>query len=254
MEFGLNLFSIRNLLNTEEEFSNALLKLREMGYSFVQYSGVKIPFNGDTVSRVSAETGMQVVLTHMPKDRIINETESLMEEHSRFDCKNIGLGCMGTQVIADEKACKETIEKLNTAAKKMADNGFSFFYHNHHFEFIKYGGETVIDYMIKNAPYINFTLDTYWVQFGGACVAEYVEKLKGRIECVHLKDYLVNSENGYAPRFAPCGDGNINFKTLIPHMLENGVKYFIVEQDNAADLPDTLEQVKRSINYLKGEF
>ena len=254
MEFGLNLFSIRNLTNTEAEFKDTLIKLKEMGYSFIQYSGVKIPFNPELLSIVSAELDMPIVLTHMPANRIINETEALMEEHSLFGCKNIGLGCMNPQVIADEKACKETIEKLNIAAEKMVNNGFSFFYHNHHFEFIKYGGETVLDYMIKNAPYINFTLDTYWVQYGGASIAEYVEKLNGKIGCVHLKDYLVDPDKGITPRFAPVGDGNINFKSLIPKMIECGVKHFIVEQDNAADFPDTLEQVKRSINYLKGEF
>jgi len=140
----------------------------------------------------------------------------------------------------------------------MSQNGYKFFYHNHHFEFVKVDGETIFDYMIKNAPHINFTLDTFWVQYGGASISDMVDKLGGRIECVHLKDYKIFGQEGalvdHEPRFAPVGDGTIDFKSLIPKMQAAGTEYFLVEQDNAVKLPDPFGQVERSIKYLKGEF
>ena len=36
---GLNMFSIRNYLDTEEHFLEAAKKLKEMGYSYMQFSG-----------------------------------------------------------------------------------------------------------------------------------------------------------------------------------------------------------------------
>ena len=91
-----------------------------------------------------------------------------------------------------------------------------------------------------------------------ASIADVVDKLAGRIECVHLKDYKLFENKdalaGFEPRFAPVGDGTIDFKSLIPQMQAAGVKYFLVEQDNAADLPDSLGQVERSIKYLKENF
>ena len=107
--------------------------------------------------------------------------------------------------------------------------------------------------MLIDAPYINFTLDTYWIQYGGNDVVETIKKLKGRIECVHFKDYMiaVNAEGkGFEPRFAPVGDGNINFARALEAAREAGAKYFLVEQDNAALLPDTLGQVERSVKYV----
>lgn len=257
MEFGLNLYSIRNLIKTEEEFLAAANSLREMGYDYMQFSGA--PFDADLIARVSRESGLPTVLTHVPLDRIIDDVDALMEEHSRFGCTRIGVGGMGYKIMSDEKTYKETVEKMNSSAEKMAANGFSFFYHNHHTEFYKHGDQTIIDYMIENAPAINFTLDTYWVQYGGASISDYVKKLSGRIECVHLKDYRVNLSTSedkikFDPIYAPVGDGNIDFKKLIPEMISAGTKYFIVEQDNAATLPDTLGQVERSVKYLKGEF
>lgn len=258
MDFGLNLFSLRTLLQNEEGFLDTANRLKSMGYSFLQFSGC--PYNADMIARVSRESGMPIVLTHVPMNRILEDADALMEEHARFNCKNIGLGMMDTKIIADEKLCKETVEKLNLAAEKMKNNGFSFFYHNHHFEFFKRNGQTVFDYMIENAPAINFTLDTYWVQFGGADLLCLIERLKGRIGCVHLKDYRVNAtlrDDGsvvMAPLFAPVGDGNLDFKNVIAKMKQSGAEYFLVEQDNAVDFPDPLEQVGRSIKYLKKEF
>ncbi|MBQ9131688.1 MAG: sugar phosphate isomerase/epimerase [Clostridia bacterium] len=257
MKAGLNLFSIRNLLGTEEAFLDTAWKLKEMGYSYLQFSGME--FDADLIKRVSEATGLPIVLTHVPMDRILNDTDALMEEHARFGCHNIGLGAMPGHAIADESLCKETVEKLNAAGEKMAKNGFKFFYHHHHFEFFRHQGETVFDYIIKNAPYINFTADTYWLQFGGVNVAETLRKLSGRIECVHLKDYgivskIVDEKTKFEPTFVPVGSGTLDFKAAVAAAKEAGAKYFLVEQDNASKHPDTLGQVKMSIDYITNEL
>jgi sugar phosphate isomerase/epimerase len=257
-EVGINLYSIRTLVSNEADFLDTAIKLREMGYTFLQYSGG--PYDHEMIARVSNESGLPIILTHVPIDRIISDTEALMEEHAVFGCKNIGLGAMGSSVLLDEKNCKETIEKLNVAGEKMQKNGFAFYYHNHHHEFYKHNGVTVFDYMIENAPYINFTFDTYWAQFGGVSVADYVEKLNGRIGCVHLKDYKIEAKTmddgkpTVSPIFAPVGCGNIDFKAIVPKMLVAGTKYFIVEQDNAVEFDSPLDQVKKSVDYIKKEL
>ena len=254
-EVGLNLFSIRNLIKTDEEFLETAKKLKEMGYSYMQYSGA--PLEVDRIKRVSEETGMPICLTHVKYDRIVNETDALMEEHAQFNCKNIGLGAMPISTIIDETECKKAIELLNAAGEKMAKNGFKFFYHHHNYEFLKHGNQTVFDYMIENASYINFTADTYWLQYGGVDIISTLERLKGRIACVHLKDYKqrYNEETKrIEPIFSPVGDGVLNFKAIVAKLQSLGVEYYLVEQDNAALLPDTLEQVTRSVNYIKKEL
>ena len=138
MKAGLNLFSINSLIKTEEEFLQTAIKLKEMGYSYMQFSGA--PYDPDKIKRVSDASGLPVCLTHVPYNRIVNETEALMEEHAKFNCKNIGLGVMPFNSILDEKLCLETIDDLEKAAQKMKANGFNFFYHHHHFEFLKHSG------------------------------------------------------------------------------------------------------------------
>lgn len=248
MEIGLNLFSIRNLIQTEEELLQTAQTLKANGCSYLQYSGA--PYDPERLQRVSAQTGLPIVLTHVPYERIIDDTEKLMEEHKQFGCKNIGLGAMPAACLQDEAECKKAIDKLNAAAEKMHKAGFKFFYHHHHFEFLKQGGQTIFDYMIENAPYINFTLDTYWLQYGGADICDVIERLKGRVECVHLKDYkIVYLDEKFQPIFAPLGDGTLNFQKIVKAMRESGVKYFLIEQDDAANMPDSMQPILQSLSY-----
>lgn len=258
MKAGLNLFSIRTLISTEEDFLSTAEKLRDMGYSYLQYSGAE--FVPDRIKRVSEASGLPVKLTHVPLDRIIGDTDKLMEDHEVFGCHNIGLGSIRTDYVVDMDKLKANIEDLNRAAEKMKKNGFSFFLHHHHYEFYQHGGETVFDYILKNAPYINFTLDTYWMQFGGADILAFLDKLDGRIGCVHLKDYKIGKPvkvDGMAlvPRFAPVGEGLLNMKAIVDKTKALGTKYYFVEQDDACTAyDDPLDEVCRSIKYIEREL
>lgn len=252
MDAGINLYSVRNKIKTEEDFLKTARELREMGYTYMQFSGGV--YDPEIIARVSAESDLPVCLTHVPMDRIINDTDALMREHERFGCRNIGLGAMPTSIIADAEAFRQTVEKLNKAGEKMHENGFSFFYHHHHYEFYKHGGVTAFAYMIENAPHIHFTLDTYWVQYGGADILPLIRRLHGRIGCVHLKDHRIAWDpetKKFSPTFAPVGEGTLDFRKIVPEMRAAGTKYFLVEQDNAATLPDTMDEVRRSIAYVK---
>ena len=46
---------------------------------------------------------------------------------------------------------------------------------------------------------LGFTLDTYWVQVGGADTCDWLKKLKGRVECIHLKDLAIVNDEQHSP-------------------------------------------------------
>lgn len=253
MNLGLNLYSVRNLIKTEEDLTKTTAALREMGYGYLQFSGA--PFDAEMIKRVSEKTGMPFVLTHSPIDRIIDDTERLIDEHASFGCKNIGLSTIPWSLIHVEDQVKKTIEKLEAAGEKMAKNGFSLYYHNHHVDFQKFGGQTILDYFAENAPSVKFTLDIYWAQFGGEDVMSLIEKLSGKIGCVHIKDYVITFKDGkFEPLSTAIGDGNFDFPKIIAAMKKSGTEYFLVEEENAADFPETLAEVRRNVEFAKAHL
>ena len=120
-------------------------------------------------------------------------------------------------------------------------------------------GERIFDHIVENCPYINFTLDTYWLQHAGVDVLATIEKLKGRIGCVHLKDYkiVVDTKLDYfdaCSAYECVGYGNMDFKTIVPKMKEAGTEHFLVEHDTACSTPDPLGTMEKSIRYIQNEL
>ncbi|MDR0426404.1 MAG: sugar phosphate isomerase/epimerase [Clostridiales bacterium] len=252
MNVGINLYSLHTKIQSEAALIETANRLKEMGYAYLQYSGA--PFETGRLRRVIAETGLPVVLTHVPMTRILEDTRALIAEHREIGCQNIGLGMMPLACFEDETRLKETIERLERAAETMAAADCRLFYHHHHFEFARlFGGTTVFDYMLAQTTHLNFTPDTYWLQYGGVDIARYIQKCKGRVECIHLKDYAVTrDENGsFKPVFAPVGSGNIDFPALFDEMRKAGVKYYLVEQDDACQKAEPFSEVEKSVRYLK---
>lgn len=250
MNVGMNLFSLRDYIRDESSLLSTALRLKEMGYTSLQYSGAR--FESGTIARVSRQSGMPFTLTHVPMDRILNEPETLSEEHLRFGCRRIGLGMMPISILLDEKKCAETVGALQKAAERMKQCGCQLYYHNHHFEFYQRNGRTVFDDLLENAPDLQFTVDVYWLQYGGVNPVGYFDRLRGRAGCVHLKDYRIVAEGSQLkPSFAPVGDGMLEIPAIIRKARENGAEEFYVEQDDACQYPDPWEQVARSVRYLK---
>ncbi len=263
MKIGAQLYSLRTFLETPEQMDETFKKVKEMGYQCVQLSGYKCVNDGgagfDTklINELIKKYGLEVNLTHVPADRLEKDLEGVIADHKAIGCKNIGLGGMpgawdkGNDKRYTVEFVSAFVEKYDAIAKRMADAGLKFFYHNHAFEFVRMeNGQTIMDYLIENAKYFNFTLDTHWVQRGGASIIEYIKKLKGRIECVHLKDYIVQPDKDNLAKYVPVGVGVINWRDVVECFEENGTKYAFVEQDDAVDYDDPFGQMETSVKNL----
>ncbi len=254
MNFGINLYSLRHQIETPDAFLETAKRLREMGYRSLQISG--IPIDKELIRSVCEKCEMPAVLTHVPFDRIENDTAALVAEHERFGCRNVGLGMMKFRDLPEEEIFAR-VAALEAAGKKLRSYGAKFFYHHHSHEFCKLStGETIFDYILNNTEHVNITLDTYWLQHGGVSILDYIKRCEGRLECVHLKDFLprYDAEGKLKLSFAPVGEGNINWQAVIPTLLAAGATHFLVEQDDATSYPDPLGQAESSIRYLRTHF
>jgi len=84
-------------------------------------------------------------------------------------------------------------------------------------------------------------------RFGGGDPAGWLNKLKGRIPLLHLKDYAVNDDN--QPVFAALGDGNLDFPSILSAARAGGCEWYIVEQD--AGFTDAFVAIETSLRFLE---
>lgn len=254
MEVGVNLFSLRTMLQTEREIYDTFTALKKAGAAYVQYSG---GLYNVTVLKNAAEI-LPVVLTHVPYERIVNDTETLMEEHAIFGCKNIGLGCYPAEGLFDKNKCFEIIEALEKAAIKAEKNGFKLYLHHHSTEFYRlFENKTVLDVIFERATHLQITADTYWLQHGGVCITDYLkDRLFGKVGCIHLKDYAITGVNreDLKPTYERVGYGNIDFHKVVKTAKECGSKYFLIEQDDACEKPEPFRLIMDSIDYCMREL
>ena len=91
-----------------------------------------------------------------------------------------------------------------------------------------------------------------WLAAGGADVCEWLEKLRGRIDILHLKDMTVkrNEAGHLLPYITEVGYGNLSFDPIMKKAEEIGVKHYVVEQDgNFTRTP--FESLRMSAEFLK---
>ena len=247
MKLGAQFYTIRDHCTTTECLSESLKKIADIGYTTVQLSGV-CAYEPEWMREELKKNGLKCVLTHWCTVELLSDPVAVINKHDVFGCDNIGIGCMPGW--PNEENTYKFIKDFKPVTEIMAQNGRRLFYHNHHGEFIRCSdGEMVFDKLINSftPEELAFTLDTYWVQMGGGDTNEWLQKLKGRVECIHLKDLeIVGTEQ----RMAPIGQGSMNFERIIKSAEAAGTKYALVEQDNCYGR-DPFECLKQSYEYLK---
>ncbi len=247
MEIGAQLFTVRAFCKDLDSFAETLKKVANIGYKNVQVSGT-CDYEPQWLKEQLDKNGLKCVLTHTNPDFLKADAKQVALNHDIFGCDYVGLGSFGIVADKKEEDYNKFLEIYRPIAKTLADNGKFFMYHNHHNEFMKIGDKTILEKMSEDIPAsdMGFTVDTFWVQVGGADPAAYIEKFSGRVPCIHLKDYAFDGDK----KMAVVGEGNINFDRVFEKAESAGTKYMLVEQDNCYG-EDPFDCLKRSYEYLK---
>jgi len=149
---------------------------------------------------------------------------------------------------------KQAVEVFNRAGKVLKENGLTFCYHNHGFEFQPYGKGTLFDYIVENTnpEYVSFEMDILWAQHGGADPVKLLKKYGNRWKLMHLKD-LKKGVKGDLTGGTPLendvalGTGQIDIPSILKEAKKAGIQhYFIEDESNQVNI-----QLPQSIAYLK---
>jgi sugar phosphate isomerase/epimerase len=244
LKVGAQLYTVRDFCKDLDGFALTLKKIADIGYKYVQVSGT-CEFAPEWLKSELEKNGLECVLTHTPADKLLGDPAAVAAEHDVFGCKYVGLG-WNAYKLAEGDTPEAFYEKYINTARVLKSCGKYFMYHNHDQEFQRHNGKLVLEHMAESfAPdEMGFTLDTFWVTAGGGDPAQWIERLAGRVPCIHLKDFA------YGRKMSVVGEGNINFDRVFQCAEAAGTEYMLVEQDDCNG-EDPFDCLKRSYEYLK---
>ena len=255
---GLALYTVRDDMTTNAKAT--LLAVAEAGYKNIEAAGYKdgkfYNMTPADFKKLLQEFGLNPISTHQGSVTMENADAMIADvKAAGFKYFVIPVPPMGlfnfdreTRTMSMTGGAANLAEIVTALGKKCQAAGLELLYHNHDFEFQKDSdGIVPIDYLLEHCDpkYVNFQMDLYWVTKAGADPVAYFEKYPGRFKIWHVKDM---DEQG---RFAPVGNGNINFARILENKKLSGMKYYMVEQDMTFDGLKPIEAMKISHEGLR---
>ena len=148
---------------------------------------------------------------------------------------------------------KEAVEVFNKAGKLAKEQGLSFCYHPHGYEFRPYEDGTLFDYLVKNtdAQNFNFEMDVFWVKHPGQDPVALLNKYPTRFKLMHLKDRKPGTEgnqNGQADveTNVVLGTGDVGIAEIMKAAKKVGVEHYFIEDESSR----SVEQIPQSLAFL----
>ncbi len=255
---GLALYTLRDDMGQNPKAT--LQVVADTGYKYMEAAGYSdgkyYNMSPAEFKKMLKELGLKPVSTHQASVTLENADTTMADAKAAgFKYFVVPIPPMGlfehdstTGTMSMKGGAENLARILNNLGEKSKKAGLKLLYHNHDFEFIKDAdGIVPIDYLLENTDpaTVNFQMDLYWVTKAGADPVAYFKKYPGRFKIWHVKDM---DDQG---RFAPVGNGSIDFARILQHKKLSGMKYYMVEQDQTFDGMAPLEAIRISHGALR---
>ena len=235
-QISLQMYTLRDYTKTSYDLEKTLEKLRGAGFSTVQYS---VPGEADVsdICRIFRKTGIQNDSVFCPALSIKERKKDVLSQCDAFETDYIRTDSVPRGLTSSAAGYEMFAHYLNEVGNEFKKQCKKLLYHFHTFEFIRFGEETGIDILLRESDpeLVQILPDTHWIQCGGEPVVKFLKKYRDRYDYVHVKDYAVAAMQEKLEdrpiRFAPVGEGNLDWNEILTFCKEKGVKSYAIEQD-----------------------
>lgn len=163
------------------------------------------------------------------------------------------LMCSGVESSDTREGYERSAEVFNRAGRICKDAGAVFCYHNHNWEFVRFGNQLAIDLLAERTDpaLVKLNIDVYWVAVGGEDPAAFIQRYAGRCPYYHIKDGEWEGDHpGKSTKFTELGRGRVDLPRAVGAALATNPDWLIYEQDTSYD-KDPTEASTESLQYLK---
>jgi len=245
-QVAVQLYTVREAMNSPQEAAGSLKKIKDIGYSAVQITPPR-GVDDNSMKQMLEDTGLTCCSTHDALATLLKNPESVAERLDFFDCQYTAMPFPRDVDLSNSDEVNRMIEQLNAAAEALNKRGKTLCYHHHELEFTRIDGAmTVLDRVMEQAPAIAMEPDTYWIQMGGFSPQDYLKKYPNRIPLLHIKDWTVKPDRNITT--GEIGYGNFDWKAILQAADAGNVQWYIIEQDHCEGNP--FDALQLSWDYI----
>ena len=254
-KISLQMYTMRDFTKTLSELDETVYKLKEIGFDMLQYSIPKT-FDAKDVKKIFDEHKMKNDSVFCASLEIEERTNEILRQCELFETDYVRVDSMPPSLASTPAGYKMYAHYLNEAGAELKKHSKKLLYHFHAFEFIKFNDVTGIEIFLNETDpeLVELIPDTHWVQAGGKNPTDFFEKYKNRYTYMHAKDFVVSPRSelleDHAARFAPVGEGVLDWEGILKVCKANNVKSYAIEQDNCYGRCP-FECVKSSFDFLE---
>lgn len=249
---GVQAYTYRN--SFPKDVAATLDTIKALGITEME-AGAPKGLTPEEFKKMCDERGIKIPSTGDGYESIVKDPTSVIKK-----AKALGASYVMVAWIPHQKAnftlenAKKAVEDFNQVGKVLKENGLTFCYHNHGYEFQPYENGTLFDYLAQhtNPEYVSFEMDILWTQHGGADPVALLKKYGSRFKLMHLKDLkkgIKGDLSGGTPaeNDVVLGEGQVNIPEILRLAKKAGVKHYFIEDESNHEF----EQMPKSIAYLK---
>jgi sugar phosphate isomerase/epimerase len=249
---GLQLWSLREYL--PKDLPGTLTKVRGFGFREVEGAGLW----GHTVAEFRdalAQAGLRCQSAHMGYERLRDDLPGALAEAKALGATAVVCPWIPHGKTFTREDALKTAEAFNRFGKALRDGGLRFGYHCHGYEFVPAAEGTLFDTLVgaTDASLVALQIDIFHAFHGGADPARLIEKHKGRVTSLHMKDLkkglpvVPGTAEAQADADVPVGTGQIDVPAVVRAAVNASVSMYYVEDESA----DPLGHIPQSLAYLQ---
>jgi sugar phosphate isomerase/epimerase len=256
---GLQLYSLRDIINND--ITGIISKVAAIGYKEVETYGYSKKggfwgLDAKAFKAVLDQYGMNSPSGHFEMGEYMSGKNTDVLKTYIDAAKVLGstyvtVPWLDGNVRKTADDYKKIAAKLNEAGTLCKASGLKIAYHNHDFEFKKFGDTTGFDILLKETDkkLVNFELDLYWAVRSAVNPLDLFNAHPKRFTMFHVKDMDKTNK----ALNAEVGQGSIDFKNILTGAKIAGVKHYFVEHETNYK-PDVMGSVKSSFDYVNKQL
>ncbi|MDQ4141544.1 MAG: sugar phosphate isomerase/epimerase [Bacteroidota bacterium] len=249
---GMEAYTYR--VSFKKDVAATLDTIKSLGFTELETGTNPYGLTAEAFRKMLDERGLKSPSVGAGYEEIVKDPVEVARKAKVLGAKYVMVSWIPHQKEFTLADAQKAASDFNRVGKILKDQGLTFCYHNHGYEFVPYKNGTLFDYLAANTDprYVSFEMDILWAFHGGQDPVQLLNKYGSRWKLMHLKDLkkgVKGDLTGNTPieNDVALGTGQLDIPAILKAAKKVGIKHYFIEDES----PQPHKQVPQTLAYLK---